>query len=222
MHSTEPHPYPGPSGPAQRAGRSIDPRGSAAHADRPHLLGGEGARPGTLEEEGAKHDGVLRLRDIAFADAAALLARYGLRLERVADGEAIPGSFWGDCEAGLVGATVHARGDTPVHSLLHEAGHLVVLPPERRAAVHTDATDSVEEEDAVCLLQALLGDALPGVGRARVLADMDAWGYTFRLGSAAAYFEHDADDAWAWLAGRGLVDADRRLLPPARPAPEDG
>ena len=52
--------------------------------------------------------------------------------------------------------------------------------------MHTDATDSVEEEDAVCLLQALLADALPGVGRARVLADMDAWGYTFRLGSARA------------------------------------
>src|SRR3546814_14494360 len=78
-------------------------------------------------------------------------------------------------------------------------------------AVHTDATDSVEEEDAVCLLQALLGDMLPGVGRARVLADMDAWGYTFRLGSAAAYFERDADAAWAWLVERGLVAADRTL-----------
>src|SRR3546814_13723150 len=66
------------------------------------------------------------------------------------------------------------------HSLLHEACHLIGRSPERRAAVHTDATDSVEEEDAVCLLQALLGDALPGVGRARVLADMDAWGYTDR------------------------------------------
>ena len=159
-------------------------------------------------------DGVLRLRDISFADAAALLARYGLRLERVPDGAPIPGSYWGDSEAGLIGATVHARGDTPVHSLLHEACHLLVLPPQRRAAVHTDATDSVAEEDAVCLLQALLGDALPGVGRARVLADMDAWGYTFRLGSAAAYFERDADAAWEWLAERGLVCADRTLLLP--------
>src|SRR3546814_9309142 len=121
------------------------------------------------------------------------ISRYDLHLERVADDAPIPGSYWGDCEAGLIGATVHARDDTPVHSLLHEACHLIVLPPERRAAVHTDATDSVEEEDAVCLLQALLGDMLPGVGRARVLADMDAWGYTFRLGSAAAYFERDAD-----------------------------
>src|SRR5690606_985814 len=140
--------------------------------------------------------------DIAFDDAAALLARYGVRLERVADGMAIPGSYWGEAEAGIVGATVYARGDTPVHSLLHEAGHLIVLPPERRAQVHTDATDSVAEEDAVCVLQALLGDALPGVGRARVLADMDAWGYTFRLGSARAYVEQDADQAWAWLQAR--------------------
>ena len=157
---------------------------------------------------------VLRLRDISFADATALLARYDLRLERVADGAPIPGSYWGECEAGVIGNAVYARGDTPLHSLLHEAGHLIVLPSERRAAVHTDATDSVEEEDAVCLLQALLGDALPGVGRARVLADMDAWGYTFRLGSAAAYFERDAGAAWAWLASHGLVDSDHRLRLP--------
>ena len=139
---------------------------------------------------------VLLLRDIAEADVAALLARFGLELRRVADGAPIPGSYWGEPEAGIIGHVVHARGDTPVHSLLHEACHLVVLPPERRAAVHTDATDSVEEEDAVCVLQALLGDA-PGVGGDRVLADMDAWGYTFRLGSARAYFERDADAAWA-------------------------
>ena len=147
----------------------------------------------------------------------ALLERYGLRLERVADGAPIPGSYWGEPEAGLVGSTVHARGDTPVHSLLHEAAHLIVLPPARRAAVHTDATDSIEEEDAVCVLQALLGDALPGVGAARVLADMDAWGYTFRLGSARAYFEHDADAAWAWLQRAGLVTPGRTLAPPATP-----
>lgn len=154
---------------------------------------------------------VLRLGDIAPAPVAALLARYGLRLERVADGAPIPGSYWGEPEAGIVGATVYARGDTPVHSLLHEAAHLIVLPPERRARVHTDATDSVEEEDAVCVLQVLLGDALPGVGAERVLADMDAWGYTFRLGSARAYVREDAAEAWTWLRNAGLVDAQGRL-----------
>ena len=160
---------------------------------------------------------MLTLADIGFDAPAALLARYGLQLARVVDGETIPGSYWGDCEAGLIGTTVYARADTPVHSLLHEAAHLIVLPPWRRAAVHTDATDSIEEEDAVCVLQALLGDALPGVGAARVLADMDAWGYTFRLGSARAYFERDADDAWAWLQRAGLATAARTLAPPAPP-----
>ncbi|GAB2610727.1 hypothetical protein [Novilysobacter erysipheiresistens] len=155
---------------------------------------------------------MLTLADIGFDAPTALLARYGLQLVRVADGAAIPGSYWGESEAGLIGERVHARADTPVHSLLHEAAHLIVLPSERRATVHTDATDSVEEEDAVCVLQALLGDALPGVGRERVLADMDVWGYTFRLGSAKAYFEHDAEAAWQWLAQRGLVDPDTRLL----------
>jgi len=155
---------------------------------------------------------MLILSDISFDASATLLAHYGLALHRVADGEAIPGSYWGECEAGLIGHNVYARGDTPVHSLLHEAAHLIVLPPERRAQVHTDATDSVEEEDAVCVLQALLGDALPGVGRERVLADMDGWGYTFRLGSAKAYFEHDSDAAWHWLHVRGLADCATRSL----------
>lgn len=150
---------------------------------------------------------ILCLRDIAWADAAALLARHGLELLPVADGAPIPGSYWGEPEAGIIGNTVHARADTPVHSMLHEACHLIVLPPERRAAVHTDATDSVAEEDATCYLQIVLADALPGVGSARLMADMDAWGYTYRLGSTRAWFEQDADDARQWLAGRGLLPA---------------
>jgi hypothetical protein len=154
---------------------------------------------------------VLPLGAIDIDAAVALLARYGLTLQLLPDGSDIPGSYWGAPEAGLVGTIVYARRDTPVHSLLHEAAHLIVLPAERRALVHTDATDSIEEEDAVCVLQALLGDALPGVGGARVLADMDAWGYTFRLGSARAYVEQDADAAWLWLQQRGLVTSDRTL-----------
>ncbi|MBD7988696.1 hypothetical protein H9645_11730 [Luteimonas sp. Sa2BVA3] len=148
--------------------------------------------------------GVLRLGDIAPGDAAALLARHGLELVAVDDDAPIPGSYWGAPEAGIIGARVYARADTPVHSLLHEACHLIVLPPERRELVHTDATDSVPEEDATCYLQIVLADELPGVGSARLMADMDAWGYTFRLGSTRAWFEHDAGDARAWLAERGL------------------
>ena len=148
---------------------------------------------------------VLRLADIDTPTVESLLARYGLALQRVADGAAIPGSYWGDEEAGIIGHTVYARGDTPVHSLLHEACHLIVLPPEWRAAVHTDATDSIEEEDATCYLQIVLADELPGVGRARLMADMDAWGYSFRLGSTRAWFEQDAENARRWLVERGLL-----------------
>ena len=153
---------------------------------------------------------MLTLADIGFEAPAALLARYGLALIRVGDGEAIPGSYWGECDAGIIGTQVYARDYTPVHSLLREACHLIVLPPQQRAQVHTDATDSIEEEDAVCVLQALLGDELPGVGHERVLADMDAWGYTFRLGSASAYFHEDAALAWDWLHERGLADREAR------------
>ena len=148
---------------------------------------------------------VLRVRDIGFQAPRALLARHGLALAEVAEGQPIPGSYWGEVEAGLIGCTVYARADTPVPSLLHEACHLIVMPPERRAAVHTDATDSVPEEDAACYLQILLADQLPGVGRDRLMADMDAWGYSFRLGSARAWFEHDAEDARAFLATRHLL-----------------
>lgn len=155
---------------------------------------------------------MLTFAEVSMEDVVALLASYDLRLQVVADGEPIPGSYWGETEAGVIGDCVYVRSDTPIHSLLHEAAHLIVLSPERRAAVHTDATDSVEEEDAVCVLQALLGDALPGVGRERVLADMDAWGYTFRLGSAQAYFDQDAETSWQWLATRGLVEPGTRKL----------
>lgn len=153
----------------------------------------------------ASPNAVLRLRDIGFESAAALLARHGLILHRVADGAPIPGSYWGEPEAGVIANAVHARADTPVHSLLHEACHLIVLPAERRALVHTDASDSDAEEDATCYLQILLADRLPGVGRERLMADMDAWGYSFRLGSTRAWFEHDADDARRWLSVRGLA-----------------
>ena len=167
---------------------------------------------------------VLRVRDVPRERIVPLLARFGLVYREVADAAPIPGSYWGDCEAGIIGETVYARPDTPLHSLLHEAGHLIVLPRERRVQVHTDATDSVAEEDATCYLQILLADALPDVGRERLMRDMDSWGYSFRLGSTRAWFEQDADDARAWLEERGLlalaqaaVAALARPLAPAAP-----
>lgn len=145
---------------------------------------------------------VLAIEAIGWAAPAALLARFGLELVEVDFGEPIPGSYWGESEAGIVGHRVYARADTPLHSLLHEAGHLLLMPPERRAAIHTDAGDTQRDEDAVCYLQLLLADELPGFGRARAFADMDAWGYSFRLGSARAWFENDAEDAREYLHSR--------------------
>jgi hypothetical protein len=84
------------------------------------------------------------------------------------------------------------------------------MDPARRGTLDTDAGGDYDEENAVCYLQILLADAVPGLGRARMLADMDAWGYTFRLGSARAWFEQDAADARAWLRDRALIDGDGR------------
>jgi hypothetical protein len=159
--------------------------------------------PPTPGSEAAEQT-VLRVHEMEFEVLAALLARFDLVLHRVPDGVPIPGSFWGDPEAGVIAHNVYVRGDTPVHSMLHEACHLIVLTPEARALVHTDATDSDIEEDAACYLQVVLADELPGVGRARLMADMDAWGYSFRMGSTQAWMTHDAQDARSWLAQRGL------------------
>jgi len=140
----------------------------------------------------------------------ALLGRYGLGVEWMSADSEIPGSYWGESEAGLIGDHLFVRDDTPVHSALHEACHYICLDADRRARLHTDAAGECIEESGVCYLQLLLADELPGVGRARMCADMDAWGYTFRLGSARAWFERDAEDARAWLLQNGLIDPAER------------
>ncbi len=139
-----------------------------------------------------------------------LLNAYGLALVEVPTGERVPGSYWGESEAGLIGAALYGRADTPVHSLLHEACHYICMAPSRRTGLHTDAAGGYAEENGVCYLQIVLADHLPGVGAARLMQDMDAWGYSFRLGSARAWFETDAEDALAWLQDFGVLDADRR------------
>ncbi len=138
----------------------------------------------------------------------ALLDRYGLDLRLVAPDEVIPGSFWGEREAGLIGRQVYVRLDTPVHSVLHESAHYICATPERRVGLHTDAGGDDAEESAVCYLQILLADLLPNVGHERICRDMDEWGYSFRLGSTAAWYANDAEDARCWLRDHGLIDQD--------------
>lgn len=135
----------------------------------------------------------------------ALFAPRGLGLTLLADGAPIPGSYWGEPEAGLVGATLYLRGDTPVHSVLHEGCHFLCMDGERRANLHTDAGGADTEEHAVCYLQCLLAESVSGYSRERCFVDMDAWGYTFILGSARAWFERDSEDAQDWLRARGLI-----------------
>jgi hypothetical protein len=134
-----------------------------------------------------------------------LINSYGLELLEVGENEPLPGCFWGAPEAGIIGTRVYVRADTPVHSLLHEACHLIVIPAPRRHRVHTDASDCQQEEDATCYLQLVLSKRIDGFGLERACADMDAWGYTFRLGSARAWFDRDAEDARAFLSERGLL-----------------
>lgn len=154
---------------------------------------------------------VLRVADVDQLAIARLLARYGLRIEHGARGAAIPGSYWGEPEAGLIGDRLYVRADTPLHSLLHEACHYLCMTPERRVALDTNAGGDYDEENCVCYLQLVVADQLPGIGRARLAADMDAWGYSFRLGSALAWFQRDAEDARAALHRWGLLDQHDRL-----------
>ncbi len=151
---------------------------------------------------------VLLCSEIDFEALAALLARFGLSLERVPDGEPIPGSWFGEPEAGIIARRVLARGDTPLHSALHESCHLICMDEARRAVLHTNAGGDYDEENAVNYMEITLGGYLEGVRRERIFADMDSWGYTFRLGSAQAWFEQDAEDARQWLLTHDLLNPD--------------
>jgi hypothetical protein len=153
---------------------------------------------------------VLRLSQCDPNQLQSLLERFGLRCQSIARDTDIPGSYWGEPEAGLIGDELIVRNDTPVHSILHEACHYVCMDQDRRSGLHTNAGGDHDEENAVCYLQILLADELPGMGRDRMLSDMDDWGYTFRLGSARAWFQQDAEDARSWLQKRGLIGIDEQ------------
>jgi hypothetical protein len=162
--------------------------------------------PQTVDPQVIDNADVLRLADVGSATVSRLLARYSMQLTTVPTGSTIPGSFWGDEEAGLIGNELLVRADTPLHSILHETCHYICMDPARREHLDTNAGGDYDEENAVCYLQVLLADQLESFGRARMFSDMDRWGYTFRLGSAQAWFERDADDAREYLLELGLID----------------
>jgi hypothetical protein len=151
--------------------------------------------------------GVVTVGDIGRDVLAVLLERYGLKLVEQPVGERIKGSFWGDSEAGVIGRSVYVRADTPVHSLLHESCHIICMDGERRDGLDRDAGGDDLEEAAVCYLQILLAGHIDGVGRDRLMLDMDAWGYSFRLGTTRDWFEKDAEDAREFLVNHRLIDA---------------
>jgi hypothetical protein len=140
-----------------------------------------------------------------------LLAGYGLTLQMVDANAPIPGSYWGESEAGLEANVLFARPDTPLHSVLHEGAHYICMTPQRRAALLRDAGGDDAEEGAVCYLQVLMADALGATVRQQLYDDMNSWGYSFRLGCARTWFEQDAADERAWLLERALIDDRQRL-----------
>ncbi|NNC78325.1 MAG: hypothetical protein HKN77_10210 [Woeseiaceae bacterium] len=145
------------------------------------------------------------LNDVDEDALSELLGRYSLSLLRVRANDRIPGSFWGEPEAGIIGKNIYARGDTPLHSILHECCHIICMDKERRRCLDRDAGGDDLEESAVCYLQIVLAGELPAIGRRRLMDDMDAWGYSFRLGSTRRWFADDADDARDWLHQHRLL-----------------
>ena len=149
---------------------------------------------------------VLLCSEIKLDHLRNLLGHYDIVIRVVAQDEQIPGSFWQPPEAGLVGNLLYVRGDTPVHSALHEACHYICMDHKRREKLDTDAGGDYEEENGVCYLQILLSEHLADMGKERMFSDMDEWGYSFRLGSSQVWFERDAEDTVEWLQQYGLID----------------
>jgi len=150
---------------------------------------------------------ILTCADINLQHLRSLLGKYNLEIIIVNDNKKIPGSWFGDSEAGLISNKLYIRMDTPVHSALHESCHYICMDEIRRKDLDTNASGDYDEENGVCYLQILLSDFIPGFGMQRMFSDMDEWGYTFRLGSSKAWFYNDAEDAQQWLVKNNLTDA---------------
>ena len=150
---------------------------------------------------------ILTCKDIELKQLQTLLGKYALEINTVDDNKEIPGSWFGDSEAGIINNQLYIRMDTPVHSALHESCHYICMDETRRKNLHTNAGGDYDEENGVCYLSILLADHIANFGRQRMFSDMDEWGYTFRLGSSKAWFDGDAEDAQSWLIGNNLIDS---------------
>lgn len=155
---------------------------------------------------------VLLAKDCDLVAISKLLKRFSLKLIINSNEAELPGSFWGDNEAGLIQNNLHINPNTPIHSLLHEACHFICMDATRRKQLNTNAGGDYDEENAVCFLQIVLADHIAEMGRAQMLQDMDEWGYSFRLGSAKKWFELDAEDAKQWLIDHQLINNNNDCL----------
>ena len=139
-----------------------------------------------------------------------LLSRYMLQINWIKDNAPIPGSWFGEPEAGIIKDQLYVRCDTPVHSALHESCHYICMDKLRRENLNTDAAGGYDEENGVCYLQILLADYLPEMDQESMMHDMDEWGYTFRLGSAKRWFNEDAEDTREWLLKHKLININNK------------
>ena len=79
------------------------------------------------------------------ASLRSVLSLYGIKLIEVAVNLPIPYSFWGTPEAGRIKNKLYVRGDTPIHSILHETCHFVCMSKKQRNLDIFDAKGSFEE-----------------------------------------------------------------------------
>ncbi len=140
-----------------------------------------------------------------------LLSHYGIEIICSESGAEIPHSFWGTPEAGRKKNRLYISEDTPIHSILHETCHYVCMPAKQRTHELVDAKGSAMEENATCYLQILLAGHINGYSRSQLMEDMDVWGYSFRLGSAHAWFTHDAEDVCKWLQKHRIIKANYEI-----------
>ena len=139
-----------------------------------------------------------------------ILSAYSMRIIELAENQDIPYSFWGETEAGRLGNTLYVRVDTPLHSVLHELCHYICMPATERTKDLVDAAGSAAEENACCFLQIILAEFIDGYDQSRLFQDMDAWGYSFRLGSAIRWYTEDAEDTREWLIEKHILLANNQ------------